>query len=136
MPASGSPRIIVTGVPRTLRKLDAATADATVKRGLEAGMNVLRLALKKYPAPPAGSTYVRTLVLGKSWAQSTSGYAMKAEGWVGNNVSYARYVQDKALQARVHQGRWQTVQSVADDKGDEVADVIAEEIEDAMGERL
>ena len=115
MASQNSPQIVVTGVPKLLRKLDAAMADQTIKRGLEGGMNILRDVLKKYPPPPAGSKYVRTRRLGNSWAQRTSGFAMKAEGFVGNNTSYARYVQDEEKQAQVHQGRWQTVQSVADD---------------------
>lgn len=60
--------------------------------------------------------YKRTGKLGQRWA---NGKKVRAsgdgiEGTLTNNIDYAPYVQSKALQAKVHQGRWRTDQMAID----------------------
>ena len=113
----------------TVKNLDAVTRKlANLDKGdylqgvAGAGADVLRAELRKYPPPPTNSTYRRTGTLGKSWTKTTM-RGGKGGGWiaqVGTRLKYAPFVQDDSRQAKVHQGRWQTVQSVAKDKRGEV----------------
>ena len=85
-----------------------------------AGAQLLRAEMRRYPPKPAGSTYRRTNTLKHGWTEKVTG---DRSGWlavVGNRVKYAPYVQDATRQAEIHQGRWQTVQSVAKDKQAEI----------------
>jgi hypothetical protein len=97
-------------------------------------LGVLRSYLKQYPLPPAPGfgfvsdkqrkaffgllhaglitvPYRRTLHLGRSWHI----IATPLKGTLSNPVgqSYGRWVQDETKQARIHQGRWRTVQMAA-----------------------
>lgn len=63
--------------------------------------------------------YVRTGTLGRSWTSPDSRRVEVGQDAVtgrtsssGNIAPYNRYVQDAELQARVHQGRWDTIQAV------------------------
>ncbi|HOW77936.1 MAG TPA: HK97 gp10 family phage protein [Verrucomicrobiota bacterium] len=54
--------------------------------------------------------------LGRRWTTKVAADGMQAE--VGNNASYARYVQDADMQARFHKARgWRTIQEAAEAKG-------------------
>lgn len=76
---------------------------------------LLKERLQNYPAPPAGSEYVRTYRLQNSWQEVLilAGDELGKVESVG--VLYGPYVQDAEEQAWMHQGRWQTNQMVADD---------------------
>jgi hypothetical protein len=132
--------ITITGVAPLLRKLDAITADRTLRTAMNASLSMLQSDLQKYPKPPtAGSfpgfvsvkqrryffwalrsgritvPYRRTGMLGRAWTSRITGRGLNMVGVIGNVMgkSYGRYVQDRQRQARIHQGRWATVQAVA-----------------------
>ena len=75
-----------------------------------------------YPSPPAGSRYQRTGTLGRSLTglQGSAPMALSrvephgsvVEGYYGTNVTYGPFVVDEKRQAKVHQGRWFTLQGV------------------------
>lgn len=79
--------------------------------------------IAEYPPKPAGSTYDRTLDLGRAWTSAQ--YEIHAStggitGVIGNAVrsrktgrAYGPYVQEEGTQARVHAGRWATDEMVA-----------------------
>lgn len=70
--------------------------------------------LADYPAPPAGSTYARTGDLGRMWTAARPEFAPEASGFeasIGNKRPGAQFVQGER-QAKVHQGRWKTVEDV------------------------
>ena len=96
------------------RAMRGAMTDSTV---------LLLREMKQYPAPPDGSTYTRTGTLGKSWSKRIEGRGMEITGIVGSNGSiapYNRYVQDAEYQARIHQGRWTTIQEAAERNRDTI----------------
>ena len=67
--------------------------------------------------------YKRTGTLGRSWHKSITGRGIDMVGEVkseGNKAPYNRYVQDAEHQSRVHQGRWSTIQSIADNRRDDI----------------
>jgi len=83
-------------------------------------LDLLKKRMQEYPAPPAGSTYVRTYNLRGGWHLATvvSGNIL---GRVWNEgVEYADYVQQESTQAEIHQGRWQTEVQVADELEPEI----------------
>src|SRR5690349_14924773 len=69
--------------------------------------------LATYPPAPANSHYERTGALGRGWERAVpiitnDGAALQ----LINAVTYAPFVQGEE-QAKVHQGRWTTVEQVA-----------------------
>ena len=120
--------ITVSNLDAVTRKLDRLDSGAYLQGVADAGAQLLRAEMRKYPPPPPNSTYRRTGTLGKSWAQKVTG---GPSGWlavVGTRLNYAPYVQDMNRQAEIHQGRWQTIQSVASDKRDEIFNFVRKAI--------
>jgi hypothetical protein len=79
--------------------------------------------IAEYPPPPSGSSYRRTLNLGRAWTSAQ--YEIHAStggitGVIGNAVrdrrgrAYGPYVQSAEDQANVHRGRWSTDEMVAE----------------------
>jgi len=90
----------------------------------------------KYPPPPTGAhttfvsdkqrrwffwalstgvitvPYKRTGTLGKSWTTDVRPSGTSLNGVLGNVRPYGPYVQDEEVQARIHRGRWPTVQAL------------------------
>lgn len=109
-------RTNVDEVIRTLQRYQANLGDI-VQQPLGLGAERVETGMKGYPAPPPGTTYVRgappkSEKLGSRWTtrQIRGGGFVGRE--VGNNASYAPYVQSTELQARIHRGRWQTDEEV------------------------
>lgn len=94
-------------------RLDPAFVKAaTVSRRL------LVAELTKYPAPPPGSRYQRTMALKRGWERAapiTGGRAFE----LINSVPYAGLVQGDG-QSGAHRGRWETVSSIAKRMEEEV----------------
>ena len=70
--------------------------------------------LADYPAPPEHSTYERTGDLGRLWTIARPEFAPQSSGFeasIGNNRPGGEFVQGER-QAKVHQGRWPTVEQV------------------------
>jgi len=118
------------GLSEVIAKMQAYPA--RLNANLEALMNVINLTLwetvSPYPQPPENSTYTRTHLLAKSLGVSGDGEKLGSQpdiydvkqiggGWeshFGSNLDYAPYVIDEGSQAQVHQGRWWTIQQVAE----------------------
>jgi hypothetical protein len=72
---------------------------------------------RRYPPPRAGSTYVRTYNLMRSWSRMVTGTVQSLQGVVSSNSAtapYNRYVMSRASQAMIHRGRWATVEDIAE----------------------
>lgn len=103
-----------------LTQMDDPTSDA---------LALLKKRMQEYPAPPAGSTYQRTNDLKNSWQETV---VMSGTTLVGNlfsNVPYGPFVQDEESQAGIHQGRWQTVQSVIEEEERAAVNLYEQELE-------
>jgi phage gpG-like protein len=100
---------ITVDVSEVMRKLDPKKMDKALEVALSGAADLVRAEIKRYPAPPAGSTYIRTGTLGGSWTKRVNG--LKAI--IGSNIAYAPYVQGADRQAWMHKGRWQTTADVA-----------------------
>jgi len=105
--------ITIEGLDDTLEKIERINDPKATKAGLTASAMVVQRHIATYPPKPAHSTYRREGLLGRSWTIKVT--AEKAI--IGNNVSYAPFVQKdrsfpKPHQASWHAGRWQTDKQV------------------------
>ena len=88
-----------------------------------------------YPTQRSGSGYRRTHTLQRSWSRRIEWTGDTIVGIVGSNSNMAPYnraVQDRDLQARVHQGRWQTIQSVIESDEREVNRMFQDRVDALM----
>lgn len=103
-------------VRRLLRQSPAAAGRAV--GGAINDISALHLReLKTYPDQRAGSSYVRTRTLARSWNRQIGGSGLSQWALVGSNgnmAPYNRRVQDETQQARIHHQTWRekTVQAV------------------------
>jgi hypothetical protein len=95
--------------------------DAAEELTMRTSLLVLQESVPKYPPPPEGSSYRRTLTLGRSLGiggeaniatVKKMGSGMR-EGRFGTRVKYAQFVIGEKTQAWMHQGRWWTMATVA-----------------------
>lgn len=106
-------------VEAVIAKLRRYQADllAIVAPPLDQGGLRVEGGMKPSPAPPPNSRYVRgapphSEKLVTRWTtRRIAGDGFRGRE-VGNSASYAPWVQSRELQARVHQGRWQTDEDV------------------------
>jgi hypothetical protein len=90
---------------------------------MEAALLFIWSKVPSYPAPPAGSDYVRTGQLGRSLGSSAGGgqtgepdiYEVKSDGGYtsarfGTNLEYAQYViGDREMEQASHMSHWWTI---------------------------
>jgi hypothetical protein len=91
----------------------------------EASLMGVRRPAMEYPPEPAGSTYTRTLTLGRTWAEALPEWeADKAhfEASIGNPTPYGPYVMDEEEQAWMHVGRWRTADDILRDAEPQIAE--------------
>lgn len=94
-----------------------------MRGGMEDATTYVLARIRAYPRQRPGSSYRRTGTLNRSWSRRISGTGSTIRGLVGSNAAiapYNRYVQSRTHQARIHRGRWQTVESVAETERDTV----------------
>jgi hypothetical protein len=80
--------------------------------------------------------YKRTNTLYRSWQPVLRGEGADLTGGVvssGQIAPYNRYVQDAAYQARIHQGRWDTVQVIGERSTAQINEMFANRIRAATG---
>jgi hypothetical protein len=123
VPGPGTFRAQLHGVEAVQRKYDHApkVLGEEIGEAVAEVSEAAREMLMEYPAPPAGSTYERTFELKRGWAEARAfGRGTGGQFSVGagtqmvtltNAVEYVPLVQGDR-QARVHQGRWQTIRDV------------------------
>jgi hypothetical protein len=103
----------ITGVEAVIAKLGSARGPQMLRAPMEASLTELKSDISPYPQAPASSTYRRTGTLGRRWTTSVQMHSNGVEGKVGNNTTYAPFVQSARFQATVHRGRWHTDSQVA-----------------------
>lgn len=119
--------IKIEGVDRLVRKLGAAEGVTHLVSPMRRALARLQRRMADYPPQRPGSRYVRgrgmadsngvvrnltSEQLGKRWTTRLDRAANGLRGRLGNNASYAPFVQSQRFQARIHQGRWQTDEQV------------------------
>ena len=118
MPAN----LAITGLAeldRSLRGWDS-TVGREIRQAQADARRILAARLMDYPSPPAGSTYTRTEALKRGWGRASPVASQAGALQLVNPVEHATWVQVQATQAHVHQGRWDTVEQVAEEEEDAV----------------
>lgn len=89
-----------------------------------------------YPPERAGQRYVRTGTLGRGWTEGQTLFDLQGQTALEavrvNSTPYGPSVQGREDQAKVHQGRWQTVEALMEAWEAHVA----QRIEDALGRAI
>lgn len=131
--------ISIQGVDRLIAKLGKVQGMQVLLPPTQRAAFRLQRYMAKYPAQRNPKTrYVRgrgwadasgkvrhftSEHLGKRWTTKVESTGDGVQGKVGNNASYAPYVQSKKLQANVHKKWWQTdADAIRDNRKDIVRD--------------
>ena len=122
----------IEGIEKVLDMLEPKQYQRVVKSTLREATKVIKADLQEYPPEIPDTPYIRTGKLGQGWTSRVTQKAGWIVGVVGNRIGYAPYVQDRARQAEVHQGRWKTAQDVAQDKMDEIVNLFHHAIDKAL----
>lgn len=91
-------------------------------------LDLLKARMQLYPPPPANSKYKRTYDLKNSW-QTIVILSGATLGKLTSNIPYGPYVVDEEYQAGIHQGRWQTIQQVAEDEDANITVIYERELD-------
>lgn len=115
--------IDITGVDALVAKLGKVGATNVLRPPMQRAVLRIQRDMQEYPPQRAGSRYVRgrgmadakgvvkhktSQNLGKRWTTKVFQDGAHLTGKVGNNVTYAPFVQSRQFQTRIHRGRWQT----------------------------
>ena len=121
--------IEIRGTDALIAKLGKVQATNVLRDPMQRAVLRIQRDMQEYPPQRVGSRYVRgrgmanaagavvhktSQNLGKRWTTKVHQAGAYLEGKVGNNVSYAPFVQSRQFQARIHRGRWQTDAQVVD----------------------
>ena len=140
--------IEVEGLNEVMKAVDPKDFERMLMTTMQGATNIIREPLQNYPGPPtdaqkklavegwtkkqrgwffanlrAGTLqvpYARTMTLHKGWTVQVKRISGGVMGVIGNRIGYGPVVQDSKDQARIHKGRWPTVQGVKKDKEKEV----------------
>lgn len=139
--------VTITGTSELLAKFDRVQAAHILQQPMRRAVLRLEAYMKVYPPVRPGQRYVRgrgmpdadgivrrltSEQLGKRWTTAIKQEGQYLVGNVGNNASYAPFVQSRQFQARVHRGRWRTdVQAMNENAG-----VIIGDFEEAIRRAL
>lgn len=125
--------IQLRGIEEAMTQLGVAESIDMLRPPMERSMLLLMADMAKYPRQRSGSRYRRTGNLGRRWTKSVRADYGGLTGTVGNNTPYGPYVQSAERQAWMHQGIWQTDQSVAHRRQSEIVADFERAIQRALG---
>jgi hypothetical protein len=100
--------IRIEGVDELIRKLGKVEGPAVLRKPMEEAVSLVQREMKVYPVARPESKYRRTKTLGRRWTRKVTQSPNGVTGIVGNNTTYAPWVQSSQFQAWMHQGRWTT----------------------------
>ena len=103
---------------KKLKRLSAPELTREIEKTTRKAVMYVHGKVPAYPAPPVGSTYKRTGTLGREISTKVITMGSDVVGLIGSPTPYAPWViSDEAAggagpQAKVHKGRWYTLQGV------------------------
>ena len=103
----------IEGVDELVQRFGTLQMQHILRPPMLRGILEIQAAMQEYPAPPPNSQYLRGIdakseQLGKRWTHRVYTEPGSIFAAVGNNASYAPYVQNYQFQASVHKRRWLT----------------------------
>ena len=126
--------IRIEGLRELLARVNKAESNykPTMTKGMNAAITHVHDQIPGYPPTPPGSTYVRTMELGRKMHSDVEEIGGDIAGVIGNPVIYAPLVISTeevggiGPQAGMHQGRWWTLQEEVDKAMPEVFKILAD----------
>lgn len=115
----------VKGLDELRAKLTRLEMAEVIGRGLYTSAMGMYTELRTYPPTLPNQRYQRTFKLRSGWFVIGD----KLRWRVVNDASYSRDVQDREHQKRIFEGRWPTIQDVAERRAPEVRENVQREIE-------
>lgn len=130
--------IQIRGIEAAYRKLGTDVLRA-IEPAFAGGAIRVEGRMKKYPPPRPGQTYRRGIDprserLGQRWTHQVTRTATSVRGEVGNNASYAPWVQNDQFQAWMHRRRWTTDVEALEAEAPSVEREAGRLVEEAMAE--
>jgi hypothetical protein len=124
----------IDGLDRLVSQLDKASASfkGVMSRGMDTAVKHVFDAVPPYPAEPAGSTYIRTMELGRKLHSEVEEIGGNVAGVIGDPVEYAPLVISNVEvagvgpQAWMHEGRWWILQEIVEGEMPEVERILGE----------
>lgn len=124
-------KIEIRGLEELVKKLGGISEG--LKREMEEGMDeaikYVRQEVPGYPPAIPNSRYVRTRVLGNSLTTEVRSLGSEVVGVLGTETIYGPYVIGEERQARVHRGRWYTLQAVLRSAKDGIIRIFEERVQ-------
>lgn len=130
---------------KAFARLGTAQMQQILRRPMEASLLLLQGELTNYPGPPMRPypkmlrtekqrrwffwalregvihvPYTRTGKLGQSWTWKIDMTGSGLRGEIGTNLKYAKWVQHRGRQARIHQGNWLTDYGAVEHRREEI----------------
>lgn len=118
-------RLEVKGLDELRGKLTRLEIAEVIGRGLYTSAVGMYNELRTYPPTLPNQRYRRTFKLRSGWFVVGDKLLFR----VVNDTSYSRDVQDREHQKRIFEGRWPTVQDVAERRAPEVRTNVEREVE-------
>ena len=116
--AMSSLRLDIESEPKEIDNLKQVAK--IIRRPVTGAAISLKATMSTYPAPPPNSTYDRFGTLGRKWTFRIKILTKRVTATVGNNTVYGPWVVSSEKintvgpQAKIHKGRWTTIQDEID----------------------
>ena len=124
MTVEGGAGVAVIGIDKLLVQIDDLTGLAKQLREPTAEiLDILYDRVTYYPPELPNQQYERTFDLEGSWGVEISLKPTEL-GRVVSVLDYNQWVQDEDRQARIHQGRWEPIQQIAEEEEETAVEVL------------
>lgn len=123
---NASAGVEITGLVELIDTIDdarALTGQQEIRKANKKVASLLHGRAYTYPAPRPNQKYVRTYKLKFSWERKTPHKRSYMAGVESNTPDYNKWVMAEQTQASIHEGRWWTVEQIADDNADRIVEI-------------
>ena len=129
-------QIEVKGAKAVCKMLAKAPGIITkhLKKAMTRSVEDVKRVAATYPPAPPGSSYARTLTLGRRWTTKVTATLGSVKGVCENLTPYGPLVMGETAQAAVHSLRWKTTAQIAKEKEKDVTAFFEAGIADAVKE--
>lgn len=126
-------RITITGLDEAVQRVGRMQVLDALHAPMQRAVLDVQARMQQYPPQRSGSSYRRTMTLGRRWTSVVVREGNSLRGTVGNNTRYAPLVQSQMYQARVHRGRWLTDQGAIEQAAPAIIADFAQAVRAAFG---
>lgn len=127
---------------KRIEKLSDGTSTASIREVMQEVVDYAFSKLPPYPPPLQGQRYVRTMNLQDSLFKAVRGLTKEVEGVIGSDLVKAPYspyvisnevIDGAGPQAKIHQGRWYTLQGHISNVREGVINILRKYLDKIVG---